>query len=150
MPKTLHVLQSNANNREDQAPPREAPLLYKANNVPSHKKPKPSSCSGPLPGLVHQELFPSAGEVLHVAASLAVDAVPRRLAHGEEVWPQAADGVLGDVRQGLAGGRSEHVAAHCFVDARHVLGPRRLVLDARHVNRKALAADDLGRRRNNV
>lgn len=99
--------------------------------------------AGALPGLIHQKLVSCAGEVLHVSSGLAVDAVPRRFAHGQEVGPQAADGVLGYVRQGLARSRSEHVAAHGFVDARYILGAQRLVLDARQVNRKALAADDL-------
>lgn len=59
------------------------------------------------------------------------------------MWPQAADGVLGYVCQRLAGAGTERVAAHRFVDTRHILGSQRLVLDAGHVNREALATDDL-------
>lgn len=97
----------------------------------------------PVPGFIDQELVSCAGEVLHVSSGFAVDAIPRRLAHGQEVWPQAANGVLGDVGQGLAGASTEHVAPHRFVDTRHILGSQGLVPDAGHVNGEALAADDL-------
>lgn len=97
----------------------------------------------PLPGFIHQELVSCAGEVLNVSSRLAVDAIPHRLAHSQEVRPQAADGVLGYVSQGLTSGGTEHVAPHRFVDTRHVLGSLGLVLDAGHVNREALATDDL-------
>lgn len=102
-----------------------------------------------VPGLIYQKLLSSAGEVLDVSASFAVDAAPDWLAYSQEVGPQTADGVLGYVSQRLASSSSEHIAAHSFVDTRHVLGPHRLVLDARQVNRKALAADDLQQRRLN-
>lgn len=96
-----------------------------------------------LPGLIHQKLVSCAGEVLDVSTSSAVDAIPHRFAYSQEVRPQTADGVLGYVRQGLAGAGSEQVAPHSFVDARRIFGPQSLVLDARHVNGEALAADDL-------
>lgn len=68
---------------------------------------------------------------------------PRRFAHSQEVWPQAADRVLGYIGQGLARGSAEQVAPHRFVDTRHILGSQGLVLDAGHVNGEALATDDL-------
>lgn len=97
----------------------------------------------PLPGFIHQELVSCAGEVLNVSSSFAVDAIPRWFAHSQEVWPQAADGVLGYVSQGLASGGTEHVAPHRFVDTCHILGSKGLVLDAGHVNWEALATDEL-------
>lgn len=97
----------------------------------------------PLPGFIHQELVPAAGEVLNVSPSFAVDAIPRRSAHSQEVRPQAADGVLGYVGQGLASGGAKHVAPHRFVDTSHILGSQGLVVDAGHVNREALATGDL-------
>lgn len=108
-----------------------------------------TSASGPLPGLVDQKTFPRAGEVLHVPSSPAVDVFPDRLANSQEVWPQTADGVFGDVRQRLADGGSEHVAAHGLVDTRQIPGPRRLLRDVGHVYRQAFAADDLHHRRSN-
>lgn len=99
-----------------------------------------------LPGLVHQKALPRAGEVLHVASGLAVDDLPDRFANSQEVGPQTADGVFGDVRQGLVGGRPEQEAAHGLVDARQVLGPRPLVGVARHVDRQAFSTDDLHHR----
>lgn len=106
-----------------------------------------SSSLGPLPGLVHQETVSRAGEVLHVATRLAVDALPLGLAHGQEVGPQAPDGVLGDIGQRLARTGPEHVAPHGLVDARRILGTHGRVLDARHVNGKALTTDDLQQKR---
>lgn len=97
----------------------------------------------PVPGFIDQELVSCAGEVLNVSSSFAVDGIQRRFAHGQEVWPQAADGVLGDVCQRLASTSSKQVAPHRFVDTRHVLGSQGMVLDARHVHREALATDDL-------
>lgn len=69
--------------------------------------------------------------------------IPRRFADGQEVWPQAADGVLRYVCQGLASAGTKHIAPHRFVDTCHILGSQRLVLDAGHVNRETLATDDL-------
>lgn len=103
-----------------------------------------------LPGLIHLELVSGAAEVLDVSTSFAVDAIPDWIAHSQEVWAQATNGVLGYVRKRLARSSSEHVAPHGFVDARHVLGPQRLVPDARHVNRKALATDDLQQRTQSI
>lgn len=99
-----------------------------------------------LPGLVHLESVSVAAEVLDVSTGFAVDAIPDWIAHSQEVWAQATDGVLGYVCQRLARSSSKHVAPHGFVDARHVLGPQRLVPDAGHVNRKALATDELQQR----
>lgn len=96
-----------------------------------------------LPGLIYQKLVSSAGEVLNVSASFAVDAIPDWFTYSQEVWPQTTDGVFGYVCQRLASSSPEHVAPHSFVDTRHISGPHRLVLDARQVNRKALATDDL-------
>lgn len=81
-----------------------------------------SSASGPIPGLIHQELVSCAGEVLNVSARFAVDAIPSGFAHSQEVWTQAADGVLGYVCQRLARGGPENIAPHGFVDARHIFG----------------------------
>lgn len=100
-------------------------------------------------GLIYQKLLSSAGEVLDVYASFAVDATPDWFTYSQEVGPQTADGVLGYISQRLASSSSKHIAAHSLVDTRHVLGPHRLVLDARQVNRKALAADNLQQRRLN-
>lgn len=108
-----------------------------------------TSALGRLPGLVDQKTVPRAGEILHVPSSPAVDVFPDRFADSQEVWPQAADGVFGHVRQRLADGGSERVAAHGLVDACHILGPRRLVRDARHVDSQAFTADDLHDRRAN-
>lgn len=99
-----------------------------------------------LPGLVHHERVPRAGEVLRVPSSPAVDVFPHWLANSQEVGPQTADGVFGYVRQRLADGEAKDEAAHRLVDARQVLGPRRLVGDARHVDGQAFATDDLRHR----
>lgn len=96
-----------------------------------------------VPGLVYQELVSGAGEVLDVSAGFAVDAIPDGLAHGQEIWPQAADGVFRDVGQGLAGGGPKHVTADRFVYTRCIFCSQRLVVDARQVDGEALAADDL-------
>lgn len=103
----------------------------------------------PLPGLVHHETVPRAGEVLRVPSRPAVDVFPHWLADSQEVRPQTADGVFGYVRQRLADGGAEDEAAHRLVDACQVLGPRRLVRDARHVDGQAFATDDLRPRRYN-
>lgn len=96
-----------------------------------------------LPGLIHQKLVSCACEILNVSTSFAVETIPDRFAHSQEVWPQTADGVLGYVGQRLASTSAKHTAPHSFVDTRHILGSQRLVLDARHVNRKALANNEL-------
>lgn len=108
-----------------------------------------SSTLQPLPGLVHHETVPRAGEVLRIPSSPAVDVFPHWLANSQEVGPQTADGVFSYVRQRLADGGAKDEAAHHLVDTRQVLGPRRLVRDARHVDGQTFATDDLRHRRYN-
>lgn len=70
-----------------------------------------------LPGLIHYLRIPATGEVLDVSSIGAVDRLPVRLTHVQEVRPQPADRVLADVGEGLAHGGTEQERADCFVDA---------------------------------
>lgn len=78
---------------------------------------------GGLPGLIYQRRVSVAGDVLDVSAGFAVDTIPGWFAYSQEVWPQATNGVLGYVCEGLAGSSSKHIAPHSFVDTCNILGP---------------------------
>lgn len=72
------------------------------------------------PALVGHPLVSGAGEGFNILPQRTVDGLPVRLAHVQEVRPQPANGVLGDVGQRLAHGGPEQEGAHGFVNAGNI------------------------------
>lgn len=83
-----------------------------------------------IPGLFDYGRVPRADEVLDVSPSRTVDLRPVRLAHVQKVRPQPADGVLGDIRERLTYGGTEHEGADGLIDAGHVTVAERFGFDA--------------------
>lgn len=73
-----------------------------------------------LPALIYDLRVPGAGEVLDVSPVRAVDQLPVRLTHGQEVRSQPTDRVLADVGERLAHGGAEQEGANRFIDAGNV------------------------------
>lgn len=82
------------------------------------------------PALVGHPLVSGAGELFDVHPQRAVDELPVGLAHVQEVGPEAADGVLGDVGQRLAHGGAEQEGTDGFVNGGRVAAEGRFGLDA--------------------
>lgn len=73
-----------------------------------------------LPALVDFSCIPRAGEVLDVSPSRTVNLRPVRPAYVQEVWPQPANGILGDIRERLTYGGTEHKSADGLIDTGHI------------------------------
>lgn len=72
------------------------------------------------PALVDLGGVPAADKVFDVLPGGAVNLTPVWPAHVQEVGPQAADGVLGDVGERLAHGGAKQEGADGLVNAGHV------------------------------
>ena len=83
-----------------------------------------------LPALVDLGCVSAACEVFDIIPQWTVDLVPVGLADVQEVWPEPADGVLGDVGQRLAHGGTKEKGADGFVNRSNVAAERRLGFDA--------------------
>lgn len=73
-----------------------------------------------LPALIDFGGIPHADEVLDVSSFRTVDLRPVRLAYVQEVWPEPADRILGDVRERLTYGGTEHKGADGLIDTGHI------------------------------
>ncbi len=91
-------------------------------------------------------LLPGLCDVLQLAGAVDPLHVSRADLGGtdsEEVWPRAADGVLGEVSQRLANSCSEQEGAHYLVECSYVLVEVRIRVNPLAVDQISLSRGDL-------
>lgn len=72
------------------------------------------------PAFIDDDWISCACEVFNITR-FTINEAPVRFTHSQEVRPQSADGVFGDVGQRLAQRRSKHERSHGLVHTRYIL-----------------------------